>query len=140
MKKIVLLLVFALSLWANQATIAANELGYINSYSEGLAKAKKEHKLMVLILVRDGCHWCKKFENETLKDEGIKTKLTSFVKVLVDKGDEMPESFRSNFIPATHFIDPKTEKSVWDIAGFKEPKDFQEDIAAAKLEYQHSKK
>ena len=140
MKKIVLLTIFALSLWANQASIAANELGYANSYSEGLAKAKKEHKLMMLILVRDGCHWCKRFENETLKDVAIKTKIAGFVKVLVDKEDEMPESFRSNFIPVTHFIDPKTEKSVWDLAGFKEPKDFQEDIAAAKLEYQHPRK
>lgn len=139
MKKIVLLMVFVLSLWANEASKAAVELGYVNSYSEGIAKAKKEHKLMMFVLVRDGCHWCKKFENETLKDPDIKKQLDSFVKVLVDKSEPMPEYLQSNFIPTIHFVDPKTQKSVWDIAGFKEPKDFQEDINAAKVEYKGKK-
>ncbi len=135
MKKVVLLVAFALSLWANQASVAASELGYSNSYAEGLAKAKKEHKLIMLVLVRDGCHWCKRFEKETLKDPTIKMKLDGFVKVLIDRNDSMPESFRSHFFPTTHFIDPTTEKSVWDLVGFKEALDFQEDINAAKLEY-----
>jgi thiol:disulfide interchange protein len=139
MKKIVLMLTFALSLWANEASKAAMELGYSNSYSEGMAKAKKEHKLMMLVLVRDGCHWCKKFENETLKDSGIKSKIDGFVKVLIDKNEPLPERFHTNFIPTTYFIDPKTEKSVWELAGFKESKDFQEDINAAKTEYKTKK-
>ncbi len=140
MKKIVLLIVLALSLWANQATIAAHELRYINSYAEGLAKAKKEHKLMMLVVVRDGCHWCKKFENETLKDPAIKTKINDIVKVLIDRNDPMPEALRAHFFPVTHFVDPKIEKSVWDLAGFKEAVDFQEDIGAALVEYQASQK
>ncbi len=139
MKKIVLLIVLALSLWANQATVAANELGYINSYAEGLAKAEKEHKLMMLVLVRDGCHWCKRFEKETLTDPAVKVKLESFVKVLIDRNDPMPESFRAHFFPTTHFIDPTTQSNIWDLVGFKEAVDFQEDINAAKLEYKDEK-
>lgn len=139
MKKIVLMLTFTLSLWANEASKAAMELGYINSYADGLEQAKKEHKLMMLVLVRDGCHWCKKFENETLKDASIKSGIDGFVKVLIDKNDPLPERFHSNFIPTTYFINPKTQKSVWELAGFKEPKEFLEDINAAKLEYKTKK-
>ena len=139
MKKIVLLIVVALSLWANEASKAAAELGYSNSYSEGIAKAKKEHKLMMLVLVRDGCHWCKKFENETLKDPAIKAQLSGFIKVLIDKNEPMPEYLQSNFIPTIHFVDPITQKSVWNLAGFKEPKEFTEDINAAKAEYKGKK-
>ncbi len=139
MKKIVLMLFLTLSLWANEASKAAMELGYINSYAEGIAKAKKEHKMMMLVLVRDGCHWCKKFEAQTLKDNNIKSALDGFVKVLMDRSEAMPERFHTNFIPTTYFIDPKTEKSVWELAGFKEPKEFSEDINAARTEYKTKK-
>lgn len=139
MKKIVFMLFFALSLWANEASEAAKELGYSNAYAQGIAKAKKEHKMMMLVVVRDGCRWCKKFEKETLKDPKIKTKLDGFVKVLMDKNEAMPERFLTNFIPTTYFIDPKTEKSVWDLAGFKESADFLSDINAACAEYKTKK-
>lgn len=139
MKKIVLMLFFALSLWANEASEAAKELGYINSYVQGVEKAKKEHKIMLLVVVRDGCRWCKKFEKETLKDPKIKSKLNTFTKVLIDKDDAMPERFYTNFIPTIYFIDPKTEKSIWDFAGFKESAEFTHDIDAAQAEYKTKK-
>lgn len=140
MKKIVILLFMALSLWADDAADAAKTLGYLNSYSQGLNQANKEHKLMMLVLVRDGCHWCKKFERETLSDAKIKVKLNDFVKVIVDQSDDFPEYFQSNFSPTVYFVNPKTQKSVWDFPGFKDPKEFTEDINAAKLEFKHLKK
>ena len=140
MKKIVLILMMTLSLWADDAADAAKKLGYLNSYSQGFEKAKKEHKMIFLVLVRDGCGWCKKFERQTLSDSKISEELDGMVKILIDQSDDMPEGLQSNFSPTSYFIDPKTKKVVWELMGFKDPKDFSEDITAAKLGYKHSKK
>jgi thioredoxin-related protein len=140
MKKIVSLLLMSFSLWANEAQDAAKSLGYIYSLDEGMAQAKKEHKLLMLVLVRDGCHWCKKFERQTLSDVGIKNQLNDFIKVITDKNENIPEKFRTNFSPTTYFVDPMSQKIVWELAGFKDPKDFSEDIAAAKLDSKTKKR
>jgi hypothetical protein len=140
MKKIIVLLFTAFTLWANEAQDAAKSLDYINSYAQGIAKAKKENKLMMIVVVRDGCHWCKKFERQTLSDASIKNQLDDVVKVLVDRGDDMPQSYHTNFIPTTYFVDPKSQKIVWELAGFKDPKDFSEDIASAKSQAKHPAK
>ena len=142
MKKILLFCILFASLYANQASEAAHSLGYVDSYDKGIALAKKEHKIMMLVLVRDGCGWCKKFERETLSKEVIQKDLDKgFIKVMLDKHDEkLTKEFATSIVPFVFFVDPDTQKSVWEVAGFKDPADFQDDIGIAKHQYKESKK
>ncbi|WP_297440988.1 thioredoxin fold domain-containing protein [Sulfurimonas sp.] len=133
MKKIVIFLcLFAGSfLFANEAHDLATELHYLESYKQGVQTAKKEHKLMMLVVVEDGCHWCKKFKRTTLSDEGIKQELQGVVKVLVDRYANMPQKYESRFFPMVYFIDPKTQNILVKSYGYKTKALFRQEIQKA---------
>ncbi len=118
-KSILLLLLGVQFLFAGEAHELATELHYIESYQQGVQTASKEHKLMMLVVVEDGCHWCKKFKRTTLSDTGIKQELQGIVKVLVDRYDDMPEKFESHFFPMVFFIDPQTQNILEKSYGYK---------------------
>ncbi|WP_345993540.1 thioredoxin family protein [Sulfurimonas sp. HSL-1716] len=140
MKRVLMFISIALSLYANDASKAAKELGYVNSFDKGIAKAQKEHKLMMLVLVKNGCSWCKKLERETLSDSFVKDKINNFVRVLLDRNDKMPDYYRTPIVPVVYFVDPKTKSSVFETAGFREPNEFLDDIQTAEDDYNALKK
>ncbi len=133
-------MLFALSLHANEASVAAKKLGYINSFDKGIALAKKEHKMMMLVLVRDGCPWCKRLENDTLSDSFITDETKNFVNVLIDRTAKMPDYYRTPIVPVVYFIDPNTQESVFETAGYRDVGEFLDDIEHAKHEYSTVKK
>ena len=135
MKKVLVFMLLALSLYANEASIAAKKLGYINSFDEGIAKAKKEHKMMMLVLVRDGCPWCKRFEHDTLSDSFITDETKNFVNVLIDRNAKMPDYYRTPIVPVVYFVDPNTKESMFETAGYRDVGEFLDDIEAAKHEH-----
>ena len=58
-----------------------------------------------------------------------------FVKVIIDKHAEMPKYFETPIVPVVYFVDPKTEQSVWEVAGYKDKNEFADDIDTAKQEF-----
>lgn len=140
MKRLLILLLTALSLYANEASVAAKKLGYLNSFDEAIAKAKKENKMVMLVLVRDGCPWCKRMEEGTFNDSFITDETKNFVNALVDKNDPMPEDFRTPVVPVVYFVNPNTKEILWDLVGYKNVGDFLEDIEHAKAEFAKVKK
>ncbi len=120
-----------MSLYAHDAATAAKNLGYLNSYAKGISKAIKEHKMMMLVIVRDGCPWCKKLEKESLSNPTIKDKIHKYVKVVIDTNAKMPKYYKTPITPVVYFIEPKTQESTWEAFGFRKVKEFLRDIKNA---------
>jgi len=129
MKKIVMILsLLTYTLWATDATEAAKRLGVESSYAEAIAKAKKEDKMLVMVIVKKHCRWCDKIVDRTLSDTQVKKELDSFVTLIVDKDAVYPADFKENFFPSIFFIDQKTEKSVYENVGYVGTKCFINDL------------
>ena len=68
MKPFILLFVLLSFLYSAQIDEFANGVGYLRSYNMALESAKKEQKLIMLLVVSDYCPWCKKFESVYIKE------------------------------------------------------------------------
>ncbi|WP_331774116.1 thioredoxin family protein [Sulfurospirillum sp. 1612] len=131
MKKVCLFLSIVASLYAYTATKTAQELHYINSFEQGMALAKKEHKMVMLVVVKDHCPWCKKLEQKTLCDTKIQQKTSQFVKILIDRNQKMPACYHTAIVPVVSFIDPSTQETEWEAYGYRTVDKFLDDIKNA---------
>ena len=84
-----------------------SELGWSSDYKQALLKAKKEHKLVYVLITSDSCKWCRKFENTTLQDKAILKRLYSEFEVVHLSRDrnKIPKGFKSAPIPRHYFVD-----------------------------------
>lgn len=135
MKKVFLLALLSLMLYANEASTMAHKLGYLNSYTAALSQAKKENKLLMLVIVEDRCHWCKRFERTTLQQASIQKKTASFVRVIVDKHEKIPLFFQTSFVPVAYFINPKTGEAIVESIGYHDEARFTKKINEAKAQW-----
>ena len=135
MKYIFILLFGITSLFANEATNLANKLHYFKSYNKALQLSQKEQKLLMLIIVEDGCHWCKKFARTTLSDTTVKQKLQSITKVMLDSYDKVSLTYEPKFFPMIYFINPNTQKVVDTAYGYQKKNGFLMHIQKANKTY-----
>ena len=131
MKYIMMILALSLSLMAADATKSAKMLGVYNNYDTALQKAKSENKLMVLVVVWNPCRACDKLVNKTLSNDVAKNRLKDHVTVILDYKDKMPEVFHIKMAPKIFYINPKTEKSVWESIGAVSVETFMNDLKEA---------
>lgn len=141
MKKIVILVCLSIGsiLFGGEAHELATELNYLESYKQGIQIAKKEHTFMMLVVVEDGCHWCKKFKRTTLSDEDVQKDLHNVVTVMLDRYDDMPTCYESEFFPMVYFINPQTEKPLETSYGYKTKELFTQKLQKAKNELRSKK-
>lgn len=133
MKSVWIVCIFVVNLMAADAQMEAEQLGAQNNFSSAIEKAKKEHKMLFLLVVTNHCRWCKKMVYQTLSNTQVHTKLEETTVLLVlDKNDVMPYEFKSEIYPSTYFINPKTKKSVWANVGYVTQKVFLDDLSIAK--------
>ena len=137
MKKIVIFLCLFVGslLFAGEAHDLAKELHYFESYQQGVQTAKKEHKMMMFVVVEDGCHWCKKFKRTTLSDSGMKEEMQDIVKVMVDRYADMPQKFESKFFPMVFFVNPQTQNILVTSYGYKTKGLFIQEIQKARKKF-----
>ena len=111
---------------AEQEGGIAAALGYETDYAAAVAKAQKEHKNVMLVLVSGFCPWCRKFEQQVLRKEEVNTLVhRRYVPVILDKDkDAYPKRFNLSFTPIVQFIDPKTQQSYHRIVGYNEREAF----------------
>ncbi|WP_297440160.1 DUF255 domain-containing protein [Sulfurimonas sp.] len=105
------LLFFTVSLFSGEIT-------YSDTYVEALKKAKKEHKLVYIIIVSDNCKWCKKFEKTTLQEKEIKERVNKeFVTVLLSRDKTtIPPIFKTtSSVPRHYFVDTDGNVLYWAI-------------------------
>lgn len=104
MKKIMLLLTIAASLFATG-------IDWPSDYKSALEKAKKENKIVYVLLTSDNCRWCRKFESTTLQDKGIQERLAKeFIVVHISRDrDYVPENFETTPVPRHYFVNGDAE-------------------------------
>ncbi len=132
MKLFLLAFLTACSLMAADALEAARKLGVESNYTAAVAKAKKEKKMLIMVIVKENCHWCDKIVNRTLGDAAVRKRLKKdFVTLIVDKDDPFPADFKENFFPSIFYIDTVTQKSVYENVGYVGTKCFLNDLDGA---------
>jgi thioredoxin-related protein len=107
-------------------------------YDEGLAKAKKEKKHMMVHFYSTRCGWCKKMDRETFGNEEVKEVLNeSYVPIKVNgqsarkvklDGEEITERqlagmYRVRAYPITWFLKPSGER-IAPRMGYAGPEEF----------------
>jgi len=89
------------------------------------AKAKKEHKIVLVMVVSQGCRWCEKMEAETLSDKEVLDRLKKYILVLADR--ETPKEREQlppfKHVPVIFFMTHKKEE-LDNIRGYFDKEDF----------------
>ncbi|WP_372999313.1 thioredoxin family protein [Sulfurimonas sp.] len=138
-----LLLTFSFALSA-QIDEFASEVKYSRDYNTALKTAKQQNKPLMLVVVGDFCPWCKKFERKTLNSTLIQNQVKKdFIPIIIDKTKDKgkyPPEFYAKRIPTVFFIDPKTQKHVFESMGYSKKVTFAQDMDLALKAYQRAQK
>ncbi len=75
-------------------------------YKNALIKAKNEHKIIMIMLEKENCHFCKKMEDEVFTDKNISKILDrDFILVKLDVNrDELPLGLKKSMTPTFVFV------------------------------------
>ena len=131
MRTVLLLWCLSIGLFANDALQEAMKIGAMNDYDKAIQKAKAEKKIMVMVVVKEHCRWCRKLVDKTLSDPKVQKRLASFVTVIVDRYANYPADFKEDFFTSIFYIDYNTQKSVYENVGYVGTKCFLNDLDTA---------
>lgn len=94
---------------------------YQNDYKIAQQEAKKEKKNLFVLVTAKSCGWCKKLKQTTLKDREIIENLAKdYISVELDMySSDYPKSIEITGVPSVIIIDPKSEKVIKNIVGFR---------------------
>jgi len=104
--------IFCMVLVDLSTTSASDEIKW-HAYKEGLALAKQEGKKIFVHFYADWCAYCKKMENETLKNSAVIDYLNqNFIPVRVnsDKDRDLARNYYIRGLPSTWFVSETGEK------------------------------
>jgi thioredoxin-related protein len=106
------------------SSIFADNINWLN-YDEALALAKKENKMVALMVTNEYCGYCKKMHRTTLSDDKVKATLEEFfVPAIVDTSKEsIPVNYKISGTPTFLFLDTK-EELIYRAVGFKTTDSF----------------
>jgi len=116
-RKIVVLLFSVSYLWAVE----------FYSYSEALKEQKQNKKIIMIDIVRAGCHYCEYMDKEVFQNKVMSEWLDErFIAVKINLDyDELPLNIKVSFTPTFYFVnsDKKIVKKIpgaWNIEDFKD--------------------
>lgn len=127
MKIILITLLLSFSLFGAKIDDFASQVKYFRDYDSAFLKAKKENKLLMLVIVKDDCAWCKKFERRTLANKKVRQKVLGNVPVIIDQKYEkgkFPKKYLAELFPTVIFIDPKNDTQLYKFIGYVKKNDF----------------
>ena len=124
MKIFIMLVAIGSMLMAAVAKDAAFALDFEDNYKIALAKAKKQNKPLMLVVVQEPCPYCDRLVEYTFEDAKVKKELEGFISVILDKRDVFPDEYKGTPVPMTYFIDTKIEKSTYENLGYLDAEDF----------------
>ena len=118
MNKLVLILVLSIS------SLFAVEF---YSYEDALKMQKHSKKIMMIDVVKTGCHYCEDMDRNVFKNKNMSKWLEDrfiAVKINLDSG-KLPLGIKVNFTPTFYFVDEdkkilKTIPGSWNIQDFKD--------------------
>jgi len=107
--------------------LGANELKTVYSYQNAVYKAKKEHKLVMVMMSLHHCPVCAYMKDIVMERPAVLQYLNDhFFVVIKDlEHDRYPGKFAAIDSPTFFFIDPETQKEVIEkkVGGFR-PEEF----------------
>lgn len=143
MKKLFIFLLLSTLLFGAHIDDFAKDMNFQRDYNTALLKAKKENKVLMMVLSADYCPWCRKFEHRTLNSKLVKPRLdTEIVSLVVDKKfdvETFPEKFKTQYTPRVFFINPKNGDILEERAGYIKKKDFADTLDNVAKLYKASK-
>ncbi|HHB95036.1 MAG TPA: DUF255 domain-containing protein [Campylobacterales bacterium] len=96
------------------------------SYKDALKIAKKEHKIIMIELVKEDCHFCERMDKEVMIDDNISSTLSKdFVVVKLDVNrDKLPLGLKKEITPTFAFVKESGEvfsiiRGAWNRDDFK---------------------
>lgn len=119
-------------LWAYNPTDFVEKKLELVAYEKALKIAKKEHKIIIIKLTREHCHFCKKMDREVFSDKEVIEALDkNFIVVEVDIGKETPPlGLKMGMTPTFIFVS-EDEKIMAKIPGAWTKHDFLEILKEA---------
>ncbi len=95
----------------------------VKDYDIALKKAKKEDKILLLMISREDCPMCIFMKNHTLENESVGEFIEMNFVFAEVKPENIPSRFKVFGTPTFYFIDPKTGKKIGRqlIGGAKAP-------------------
>ena len=100
MKYVLIVALFVTSLWSA-------DIHWPSDYKKALTQAKKEHKLVYILITSDSCQWCRKFEATTLQNADVKKRLfKDYVPIHLSRDQHViPKQFETAPVPRHYFTD-----------------------------------
>jgi thioredoxin-related protein len=93
------------------------EINWVNSWNEAKEIAKKENKLIMLMVTQPHCRACDFMKYATLKKESVESEINNyFVPIALDKS-ELPESFYVRGTPTFRFYTPEAKRLKYKLIG-----------------------
>ncbi len=106
------------------------------NFSQALAKAEAQHKLVMVDFYTTWCRWCQRLDTTTLSEAQVVSKIQrDFVPVRLDaegEGRELAQKFGVNSYPTVVFLDHRGHE-VHRIGGYLEPQEFLRELEKANL-------
>ena len=118
MSKIVIVFILSIvSLWGVE----------FHTYKEALEIQKKSNKIIMVDVVRNGCHYCEKMDKQVLQNPKFSKWLDKrfiIARINLDK-EKLPKGMYVDFTPTFYFLNTKGEilKKIpgsWSIQDFKD--------------------
>ncbi len=125
LRNIMIILLYTLSLHAafwDDYKMFAKYMHYETNYDTALAKAKKEHKPLFMVVVTDGCPFCEKLMDRILTKDYVREYISKkYVTLIMNKEKQkVPKKYIRPFEPVTYIIDPQSEQIIDELDGYME--------------------
>ena len=101
------------------------DIDWQKDLASAFAKAKQEHKVVMVMVEGEHCKWCKKMRYRTLGDESVEKKLENYVNIRVMDEDEKAVNTLPNIdgVPTIFFMDGD-KKVIQKLVGYYDVDDF----------------
>lgn len=112
----------------------------VNSYAIDLQSAAKEalkeHKLILLSVERENCHYCEKMSKEVFAKKQLMDSIgQEYVHeiVITNANTKLPSNLKVQYFPTNFILNPKDLSIVDEFDGYMSAKDF---LDLLKMEYE----
>ena len=135
MKKTIIITILLLSF------VSASSINWTKGIKNGLAKAKKEHKILMIFIEAQNCPWCAKMLNTTLSDEDVIRNLNKdYINVKVDADSTEGKKYFSNIsITPTTYFSTGDKEILEEIDGYNDVEFFFWSMAKAERKFKELK-
>ena len=113
------------SIFLLTGTLFSAELVWQKDITAAFEKAKKENKVVMVMVEGKHCRWCKKMKHRTLSDDSVSKRLESYivVKVMREDADAVKDLPQISGVPTIFFM-KANKKVLKSVVGYYDVYDF----------------